>query len=505
MDPGSPLLLRSISDLRTTEHLIGGRWVVSGGTDRIIARSPHDGRELVQVASASAAEVDQAVSAARQAFDRGEWSAAPVVERIAAVGRLAERYGSSLEEMAQLISRENGSPISFSRLGQAGAVPLLFDGFLDAARHLAWDEPVTSAFGAQWLRREPVGVVGAITAWNVPQILIVAKLAPALLAGCSIVVKASPDAPLDALLLAEMVHEVGFPAGVVSILVGGADAGRALVEHPEVDKIAFTGSASTGRSIASVCGRHLTRCSLELGGKSAAIVLDDADAGRTAAGLRFASFMNNGQACAAQTRVLAPRSRYAEVVEALVDQVSTFVVGDPLDEATEIGPMVNARQRDRVEGYLRLGVEEGAVVAIGGPALAGPAEGSSSAGCYVAPTVLAEVDNAMRVAQEEIFGPVVVVIAYEDDDHAVELANQSAYGLGGSIWTHDHDRAAALARRLRTGMIGVNQFGPSPDMPFGGFKDSGIGREYGAHGLHEYVELKTIHGLMPAPAEASGR
>jgi len=492
-------------NLRTTEHLIGGRWTPATTTDQIVVRSPHDGHVLDRVALANTADIDRAVGVARSAFDQGDWPRMPASERAALVGRLAQRYGSSLEEMAQLISSENGSPISFSRLGQAGAVPLLFTGFLDAAGAMAWEEPVETMFGTQLLRRQAVGVVGAITAWNVPQILIVAKLAPALLAGCSIVVKASPDAPLDALLLAEMVHEVGFPSGVVSIVVGGAAAGRALVDHAGVDKVAFTGSSAVGREIASVCGRNLTRCSVELGGKSAAIILDDADLDRTVAGLRFASFMNNGQACAAQTRVLAPRSRYDDVVEALVASVSTFVVGDPLDDATEIGPLVNERQRDRVEEYLRIGVGEGAVVAIGGPAATRPADGPATTGCYVAPTVFAEVDNAMRVAQEEIFGPVVAVIPYDGDADAARLANQSVYGLGGSIWTADQDRAAALARRLRTGMIGVNQFGPSTDMPFGGFKASGIGREYGAHGLAEYVELTTIHGLKADRIQASSR
>jgi betaine-aldehyde dehydrogenase len=259
------------------------------------------------------------------------------------------------------------------------------------------------------------------------------------------------------------------------------------VAHPDVDKVAFTGSTAVGREIAAICGEQLKRTSLELGGKSAAIVLDDADAERTAAGLRFASFMNNGQACAAQTRVLAPRSRYGEVVDALQAAVGSFVVGDPLDEATEIGPLVSERQRDRVLGYVELGEREGAR-RVGGAAAV------PETGWYVPPTLFADVDNGMRIAREEIFGPVLVVIPYDDEEHAVELANDSPYGLGGSVWTADRERGLGVARRVRTGLFGVNTFGPDPAAPFGGYKASGIGREYGRMGLDAFVEVKAVHG-----------
>jgi len=481
--------------VRTQEHFIGGSWHPAQDSERHRVLSPHDGSTVAEVALATPDAIDAAVRAARAAFDG--WATTPYADRAALVRRLVEAYEPAMDELAELISRENGSPLAFSQYGQVGAVPALVDGFLTAAEAEPWEELVDGAFGPNVVRHEPVGVVGAITAWNVPQILIFAKLAPALLAGCPIVVKASPDAPLDALRLAEVVESVGLPEGVVSILVGSPDAGRALVDHPDVDKIAFTGSTAVGRSIAASCGQQLKRCSVELGGKSAAVVLDDADPERTAEGLRFASFINNGQACAAQTRVLVPRHRHDEFVDALTAAVSTFRVGDPLDLETEIGPLVNTRQHDRVRGYLELGVDEGARPVIGGLDAPVP-EG----GCYVAPTVFVGVENGMRIAQEEIFGPVVSVVPHDGDDDAVRLADDSPYGLGGSVWSADQDRAADVARRIRTGVIGVNVFAPAPDMPLGGFKASGIGREYGAEGLAEYTETKVVHGLKPAGGKA---
>jgi acyl-CoA reductase-like NAD-dependent aldehyde dehydrogenase len=469
-------------------HLyLGGRWQPGGAADPIVVRSPHDGHEVGTATAARAEDVDTAVRLAAEAFEGGDWATRPAAERLAALEPLRGRYEARLDELARTITLENGSPITFSEYGQVGAVPALLDGFFAAARRLAWDDEVDGAYGVTRVWREPVGVVAAITAWNVPQILLIAKVVPALLAGCSVVVKPAPEAPLDALLLAELLDELDLPRGVVSVLPGGPDVGRTLVAHPLVDKVAFTGSTAVGRQIAAVCGEQLKRTSLELGGKSAAIVLEDADLERTAAGLRFASFMNNGQACAAQTRVLVPRRREAEAVDALAAAVSSFVVGDPLDRATEIGPLVNARQQARVLDYIALGAEEGARTVVGG----GPVP---AGGCYVAPTLFAEVDNRMRIAQEEIFGPVLVVIPYDDEDDAVRLANDSAYGLGGSVWTRDKAHALALARRIRTGMFGVNMFGPDVAAPFGGYKASGIGREYGRFGLEAFLETKAVHG-----------
>jgi betaine-aldehyde dehydrogenase len=362
---------------------------------------------------------------------------------------------------------------------------------VDLAAATRWEERRSGRYLDFVVRREPVGVVGAVVAWNVPQVLIATKLTPALLAGCTVVVKAAPEASLDAMLLAEIIDAADFPAGTVSVLTGGVGTGRSLVDHPAVDKIAFTGSTPAGRDIAARCGRSLTRVSLELGGKSAAIVLDDADLDATVKGLRFTSFVNNGQACAAQTRILAPRSHYAEVVDGVAALAESLVQGDPLEPTTKVGPLVSRRQRDRVRGYIDLGVEEGARLVTGGsePPVGLPA------GWFVRPTVFADVDNGMRIAQEEIFGPVVCVIPYDDVDDAVRLANQSSYGLAGSVWTSDPERGMEVARTVRTGTFGINGYAPDTLAPFGGYKDSGVGREWGVAGLDEYVEIKAINGI----------
>jgi acyl-CoA reductase-like NAD-dependent aldehyde dehydrogenase len=393
--------------------------------------------------------------------------------------------------MTEVVIAEMGSPRWFAELAQGPGGAAMLSTFLDAAQAITWEQPGQGHNAGALVRREPVGVVGAITPWNVPQLVIMPKLAPALLAGCTVVVKAAPESPLDALLLAEIVEEADLTKGVVSILVGGPDSGEHLVRHHDVDKIAFTGSSAVGRRIAAICGERLARCSLELGGKSAAIVLDDADLGRTADGLKFASFLNSGQACVAQSRVLAPRRRYDETVDALAAMVEGIAVGDPSDSATYVGPLVTERQRERVLGHLRRAADDGARTVVGGtspPSAAGP-------GWYVAPTLLADVDNAMAVAREEIFGPVVCVIPYDDEEDAVRIANDSPFGLAGSVWSKDRARAGAVARKLRTGMVGINGFAPDLWSPFGGFKQSGIGREYGPVGLEGYLEYKSIYGV----------
>lgn len=309
-----------------------------------------------------------------------------------------------------------------------------------------------------------------------------------LLAGCTVVLKPAPETPLDALYLAEMAEEAGLPGGVLNVVPAGREASEHLVRHPGIDKVTFTGSTATGRHIAALCGGQLKRCSLELGGKSAAIVLEDADLGVLTAGLRSASFMNSGQACVAQSRVLASRSNYANLVDALAEMVKGFKVGDPHDPDTDVGPMVSQRQQERVESYIRLGQEEGAVVAVGGN---GPPRGHEG-GWYVKPTLFANATNEMRIAREEIFGPVVTVIPYDDRDDAVRIANDSDYGLAGSVWTADHDAGLDVARRVRAGTYGVNRYSMDMGSPFGGFKQSGIGRELGPEGLDAFVEYKSI-------------
>jgi aldehyde dehydrogenase (NAD+) len=467
---------------------IGGHWVSRAAGPAFEVISPHDSTPVGRAPMATTDDVDLAVASARAAFDDGPWPRLAPAERVAALRRFADLYEAGQEEMALLITAESGSPITFSRLGQAWAPWSLLDTTLGLASVIDWEESRPGAFGTTLIRREPVGVVAAIAPWNVPQMTIISKLAPALVAGCTIVVKPSPETPLDGLLMAEWIDQAGLPEGVVSVLPADREVGEYLVSHPGVDRVAFTGSTAAGRRIGSICGQQIKRVGLELGGKSAAIVLDDADLGETVAGLRFASFMNSGQACAAQTRVLAPRGRHDEIADALGEMARSLAVGDPFDDATEIGPMVSRRHQDRVAGYIGLGVDEGAQVVAGGP---GVPDGLSD-GCYIRPTVFASVDNSMRIAQEEIFGPVVVVIPYDGEDDAVRIANQSEYGLAGSVWTGDQPRGLEVARRIRTGTIGVNKYAPDLSSPFGGYKSSGIGREYGREGLEEYFELKSI-------------
>jgi betaine-aldehyde dehydrogenase len=314
------------------------------------------------------------------------------------------------------------------------------------------------------------------------------KLIPALLAGCTAVLKPAPETPLDALLLGEIIESIGLPKGVINIVLGGREVGEHLVAHPGVDKVAFTGSTEAGRRVAALCGAELKRVSLELGGKSAAIILDDADLDATIEGLRLASFMNSGQTCVSQTRILASRSNYANVVDALADLTASLKVGDPIDPQTDIGPLVSKRQQERVQQYITIGQEEGARVVVGGT---GVPEGLDR-GAYVRPTLFADVDNQMRIAQEEIFGPVLAVIAYDDINDAVRIANESRYGLAGSIWTKDVEKGMSIARRVRTGSLGINQYMLDFGAPGGGFKDSGIGREGGPEGIDAFVEPKSI-------------
>jgi betaine-aldehyde dehydrogenase len=474
----------------------GGEWLSTALGERVEVVSPHSAAVIGSIPCATEADVDRAVALARQAFDRSPWPQLPPDERAAAVQRILDAYQARVGQMTETVIAEMGSPRWFAELAQGPGGAAMLSTFLDAARTIEWEQPGRGHNAGALVRREAVGVVGAITPWNVPQLVIVPKLAPALLAGCTIVVKAAPESPLDALLLAEIIDEAGLPPGVVSILVGGRDAGDHLVRHPDVDKVAFTGSSAVGRRIAAVCGERLARCSLELGGKSAAVVLADADPARTAEGLKFASFLNNGQACVAQTRVLAPRARYGEMVDALAAMVEDIVVGDPSDPATYLGPLVARRQQERVLGYLRQADAEGARTVAGGTAR--PKGAGDAPGWYVAPTLLADVHNDMTVAREEIFGPVICVIPYDDEEDAVRQANDSPFGLAGSVWSKDRVHAADVARQLRTGMVGINGFAPDLWSPFGGFKQSGIGREYGPVGLEGYLEYKSIYGAPDA-------
>jgi aldehyde dehydrogenase (NAD+) len=466
---------------------IGGEWVAPAGSGTIDVISPHTEEVIGRVPDGTAADMDRAVAAARDAFDNRPWPQMAPAERAEAVARLADLYAARLGDMAELITQEMGSPITFSQLAQAPQPHMMLSYFADLGKTFTWEDERPGLFGPVTVRREPVGVVAAIVPWNVPQFTIMTKLPAALVAGCTVVVKPAPETPLDAYLLAELIDQAGLPPGVVNIVPAGREAGEHLVSHPGVDKVAFTGSTAAGRRIGSICGEQLKRCSLELGGKSAAIILDDADLAATVGWLEMASLMNNGQACVAQTRILAPRSRYSETVDAVAAMVSGLKVGDPGDPATQIGPLVARRQQDRVEGYISAGQDEGAKVVTGGSRSSG-----HDRGWYVAPTVFADVEPGMRVAREEIFGPVLCVIPYEDTEDAIRIANDSDYGLAGTVWTADADRGMDIARRVRTGTYGVNMYMIETCAPFGGYKASGIGRELGPEGLMSYLEYKSI-------------
>ncbi|MET7463882.1 aldehyde dehydrogenase [Nonomuraea sp. NPDC005501] len=468
---------------------IGGEWVTPAGTGTIDVVSPHTEEVVGRVPDGTAADMDRAVAAARQAFDQGPWPRLTFAERAAAISRLAEVYAARLGEMADLITEEMGSPITFSQLAQAPQPLGMLQYYAELGTTFQQEEQRPGLFGPTTVRREPVGVVAAIVPWNVPQFVAMTKIAPALLAGCAIVLKPAPETPLDAYLLAEIAQEAGIPAGVLNIVPAGREAGEHLVSHPGVDKVAFTGSTAAGRRIGSICGEQLKRVSLELGGKSAAIILDDADLAASVGMLAIASLMNNGQACVAQTRILASRNRYDEVVEAVAGMVTSQQVGDPADPATGIGPLVARRQQERVEGYIRIGMEEGAKVVVGG------LDRPYDRGWYVAPTVFSGVSNDMRIAREEIFGPVLAVIPYEDEADAIRIANDSDYGLAGSVWTADADHGMDVARQVRTGTYGVNCFMLEANAPFGGYKSSGVGRELGPEGLAGYLEHKSITRL----------
>lgn len=404
------------------------------------------------------------------------------------VAKFNELHAARADEIAALISRENGIPLWFMRWVQ-GAVAEQTNAYLRAAKDFDWEKRIESPTGAvSVIRHEPVGVAAAVIPWNSPHQSALVKIIPALLAGCIVVLKASPETTLDAFLLGEIFAEAGVPDGVVNILPAGRETSEYLVSHPDIDKIAFTGSTAAGRRIASIAGEQLKRVSLELGGKSAAIILDDADLNAAIEGLKYGSLAGNGENCVAQTRILAPRSRYDEVVNALATMVGNLKVGDPSDPETFIGPMVRADQQQRVRSYINLGVEEGARIVIGGSEVPEGLEG----GFYVQPTVFADVDNSMRIAQEEIFGPVLVVIPFDDEDDAVRIANDSSYGLSGGVWARDVEHGIDVARRIRTGTVTINGAPISFDGSFGGFKASGIGREFSSAGLSEYVEEKAI-------------
>ena len=471
---------------------IGGEWVAPSSSSVIDVFSPATEELVGRVPEAQVADIDRAVAAARDAFDNGPWPRMTPAERGAVLAKVAEAIRNDMQGIAELITNEMGSPVSWGLMAQVLAPTMILDYYAGLGSTFAFDTVKDGLLGPVLVAKEPVGVVAAITPWNVPLFLAVAKLSPALLSGSTVVFKPAPETPLDANLLAELLEDAGLPKGVLSVVPAGREVGEHLVNHPGVDKVSFTGSSVAGRKIGAACGANLKRVSLELGGKSAAILLGDVDLAEALPLVMPNAIMNNGEACISLTRILAPRDRYTEITEALVEAVRALTVGDPLDAATEVGPLVAERQRDRVEGYIRIGQEEGAKVAIGG----GRPEGIDK-GWFVEPTVFVDVDNSMRIAQEEIFGPVLSVIPFDDEADAVRIANDSEYGLCGGVFTGDTERGISVARQIRTGTYMVNSGIPIDfSSPFGGYKASGVGREFGEDGLELFLEKKTIN--LPA-------
>ena len=466
---------------------IGGEWVRPSSDATIDVIEPATEEVYYRIAEAREADISRAVDAARKAFDEGPWPALTHAERAEYLTAIAANLRPRVPDAAQIWPRESGV---LHKVAQAGmdAIPGVYDFYAGLAGTYAWEEPADPTGGGFGLIvREPVGVVGAIIPWNAPMSLIAYKIAPALLAGCTVVLKASPEAPGAAYLMAEVAEAAGVPPGVLNVLTADREVSELLVRDPRVDKIAFTGSTVAGKRIASICGERIARVTLELGGKSAAVVLDDMDLGQAATALSGAECFLSGQVCSSLTRIVVSRSRHDALVEALAGTFSQVRVGDPFADGTQMGPLVAERQRDRVEGYIAKGVAEGARLATGGGR---PKD--LDRGYFIEPTVFGNVDNSATIAREEIFGPVLSVIAADDEADAVRIANDTPYGLNASVFTHDLDRARHVAGQLRSGTVGHNGFRTDFGIAFGGFKQSGIGREGGREGLLPYLETKTV-------------
>lgn len=472
---------------RTDRLFIGGQWEAPFSGEQLTVIDPASEESVASVAAAGAADVDRAVAQAREAFDSGPWPCLSPAERAAKLRTVAAELRRRQPDLARAISVEMGSTLKVTMASVAGP-PNLFDYYADMVEALPEVEPRERKGGRAFSMMEPAGVVAAVVPWNSPLNLSALKLAPALAAGCTVILKPAPSTPLDALLLAECLEAADFPRGVVSVLPAGNEAADALVRDPRVDKVTFTGSTAVGKHIARVCAERLARVALELGGKSAAILLDDMDVEEAAAKLLPASTMLTGQACSALTRVLVPRRRHDAFVEAFAEAMRRARVGDPFDPTTDMGPIALERQRERVESYVEIGKREGARLVTGGGR-----PNHLNKGYFVEPTLFTDVDNRMRIAREEIFGPVISVITYETEDDAVAIANDSDYGLYASVFTHDDDAVWRVGRRLRTGNVAKNAVIVDRTLPYGGFKQSGLGREGGVEGLRSFQEQKVVY------------
>ena len=479
----TPALSHDQQPIVRDQLFIGGEWVAPGGEGAIEVIDSTTEQVMGQIPEGTPEDVDRAVAAARAGFE--VWSQTPLAERAAACAAIGQALAARSQEIAALVAREVGMPIELATMIQAGLPTMTFSSMGQVIEETAWEEQV----GNSLIVREPVGVVGSITPWNYPLHQLCAKVAPALAAGCTVVAKPSEITPLTAFVLAEIVEEVGLPAGCFNLVTGfGPVVGEAIAGHPDVDMVSFTGSTRAGRRVSELASQTVKRVALELGGKSPNVILDDADLQGAIADGVMKCYLNSGQTCSALTRMLVPRERLPEaeaIAAAVVEQVK---MGDPLEAGNTLGPLVSDAQRERVRGYIRKGVEEGAKLVTGGEE---PPEGRER-GYFVRPTVFSEVKPGMTIAQEEIFGPVLAIMPYDTEDDAVRIANDSMYGLAGGVWSGDSERAKRVARRIRTGQVEVNGAAFNPLAPFGGYKQSGHGRELGRFGLEEFLETKAI-------------
>lgn len=469
--------------MRTDSLYINGQWVPSSGSGRIEVINASTEEVIDSIPQGTPEDVDRAVRAARDAFEA--WSTTSAADRAKYLRAIADGLQARAGELVETISKEVGSPTWFSQLAQVGLPGIDMASVADIIENYQFEETV----GSSLVVKEPVGVVGCITPWNYPLHQITAKIAPALAVGCTVVLKPSEVAPLNAFILAEIIDSAGVPAGVFNLVTGyGSDVGEAIASHPLVDMVSFTGSTRAGRRVSSLASETVKRVALELGGKSPNVILDDADFEKAVPDAIAQCFINSGQTCSALTRLIVPRSRLAETEELARRTAESYALGDPFAEGTRLGPVISATQRERVTGYIRKGVEEGAKLVTGGP---DQPEGFDR-GYYVQPTVFSEVRSDMTIAREEIFGPVLVILPYEDEEDAVRIANDTDYGLAGGVWAGDQEKAKQVARRIRTGQVAINGGGFNPVAPFGGYKQSGNGRELGKFGIEEFLEIKAM-------------
>jgi aldehyde dehydrogenase (NAD+) len=469
--------------IRRDAVFIDGQWVKSAGSESIDVIDTATEQVMGSIPAGTSEDIDHAVTAARKAFEA--WAARPVAQRAEYLEGIAARLKARQDEIARIITREVGMPFKLSQRVQVASPAFNLGVTAKLAREYRFEETV----GHSLIVREPIGVVACITPWNYPLHQVISKIGPALAAGCTVVLKPSEVAPLSAFILADIIAALGLPSGVFNLVSGyGPVAGEALARHPDVDMVSFTGSTRAGKRVSELASGTVKRVALELGGKSAAIILDDADLAAAVKGVVGACYINSGQTCSAHTRMLVPEAKYAEAARLATETAATYAPGDPFAETTRLGPLASSTQRERVRAYIRSGIEEGAELLTGG---AEPPEGLQK-GYFVKPTVFGRVNPKSKIAQEEIFGPVLSIITYRNEDEAVRIANDSVYGLAGGVWSGDEEHAKRVAKRMRTGQVDINGGQFNMLAPFGGYKQSGNGRELGRYGLEEFLEVKAM-------------